>query len=174
MITFSAIKDAACAVKGDKLSFIVFPAKDVKDQWVIKSHPEEDMKPKVVCWPGEYDFGGMIMRGVGQQDGRQVSYTCEYEGVRFAFVDTPVMDWTDSDIEGLGDIGILVVAADDPKKISALVEAVDPRVVILFSVEDGNTAAVAKALGSAAESVSEYKVKSGNLPNETRQVVILG
>ncbi len=136
-------------------------------------HPEETLRPNVVSWPGEYDFGGMTVRGIGQEAGKQVSYTCQLEGVRFAFIGSPVLDWQDAEIEALGDIDILVVAADEPKKVNKLVEDVDPRIVILYETKGGNTAAVAKAIGAAAQTLSEYKVKAGSLPSESRQIVIL-
>lgn len=173
MITFSTAKGAACEVAGSKFSFLVFPADIVADRWCLLSHPKEENIKQVVSWPGEYDFGGMIMRGIGQQDGRQVSYSCELEGVRFAFIDAPVLDWSDSDLQLLGDIDVLVLVADDAKKITALVEAVDPRVVLLIPSGACPIAAVTKALGSTVQSVTAYKVKAGSLPAEARQVVVL-
>lgn len=175
MITFSASKNAVCEVTGPEISFLVFPKAAVKDQWVLLSHPEENLQPKTVSWPGEYDIGGMIMRGVGQKDGQQVSYSCEQEGMRFAFIDAPILDWSDSEVEGLGNIDILVVAAGDAKKLSTLVEAIDPRVIMLFPVAGGDTAAAAKACGASnVETVSELKLKHSALPQDNRQVVILG
>ncbi len=174
MITFSSQAGAACAVAGSSLSFLVFPTQTPEDTFCLLDHPKEELEAKVISWPGEYDFGGMILKAIGQQDGRQVSYSCELERVRIAFVGAPVMEWSDGDIQALGDIDVLVIAADDPKKVTALVEAVDPRIVILFPVEGGQIGAVAKACGSAAEAVTEFKVKPGSLPTETRQVVVLG
>lgn len=176
MITFSAKAGAACSVATASVAFDVFPSKVEKDTWTFQSHPEEvrDNK-KVISWPGEYDFAGMSVRGVGQEGGRQVSYMCQAENVRIAFIDAPILDWTDADIEKIGEIDVLVVAADQPKKVLALVEAVDPRVIILSETKDGDLAGCAKACGAAKiEAVAEYKVKAGSLPQDSRQVVVLG
>lgn len=176
MITFKALKDGACSVTTTSASFDVFPEKTGKDTWTFLSHPEEERaNKKIVSWPGEYDFAGISVRGVGQESGRQVSYVCHTEAIRIAFVDEPVLEWTDSDIEKIGEIDVLVVAADNPKKVLALVEAVDPRVIILFETEKGDLAGTAKVCGmTKVETSADYKVKAGSLPQDSRQVVVLG
>ena len=143
--------------------------------WTLLSHPEEALtNKKVISWPGEYDFEGSTMRAIGQEQGKQVSYAYHGGNLRIAFVDTPVLDWTDAEIEKLGEIDVLVVAADNAKKVLPLVEAVDPRIIILTQVKGGDMADVAKACGaSAVQPVSELKVKPGSLPQDSRQVVIL-
>ena len=175
MMIFSASSVAACSVKTDESSFDVFPAKIPKDEWCLLSHPEEELtNKKAVSWPGEYDFGGVTVRAIGQQEGKQVSYTCTSGGIRAAFVDAPVLAWADGEIEKLGDIDVLVIAADDAKKVMAVVEAVDPRVIILTETKGGDLAGTAKACGVAAvQPEKEFKVKPGSLPTDSRQVVVL-
>ncbi len=176
MITFTPKAGAACTLSTAVASFDVFPTKATKDTWTLLSHPEEELVDrKVVSWPGEYDFSGISMRGIGQEGGRQISYVCHCDNIRVAFIDGPILDWADADIERLGDIDVLVVAADNPKKVLALVEAVDPRVILLFETKDGDLAGTAKACGTASvQTVSEFKVKPGSLPSDSRQVVVLG
>lgn len=174
MITFSALSGGACRIVSPTITCEVFPETVQRETWTLLSQPEESMRPKVVSWPGEYDFGGMTVRGIGQEAGKRVSYTCQLEGIRFAFIGSPVLEWNDAEIEALGDIDILVIAADDPKKVNTIVEDVDPRIVILYEAQKGSTALVAKAIGVAAQTVKDFKVKSGAMPTESRQVVILG
>lgn len=176
MIVFSPKPSAACSVSSGTVTFDVFPASPGKDVWSLLSHPQEELTDKkIVSWPGEYDFTGITVRGIGQEDGRQISYTCSADNVRCAFIDGPILEWTDTDIERLGDIDVLVIAADSPKKVLTLVEAVDPRVIVLFKVKDGDLAGTAKACGVAkVEPVAEFKVKPGSLPQDTRQTVVLG
>jgi len=71
-------------------------------------------------------------------------------------------------------VDVLVLAADNPKKITALVEAADPRVILLFEVKGGDLAGVAKVCGlTQIEPLAELKVKPSTLPTDSRQVVIL-
>ncbi len=176
MMTFLASPGTACSVKTEQTTFDVFPETVPKDTWCLLSHPEENLNnKKALSWPGEYDFAGITVRAVGQEDGKQVTYACATGGIRAAFVDTPVLDWTDAQLEKLGDVDVLVIAADNPKKVTALVEAVDPRIVILFETKTGDLAGVAKACGLATfEPVSELKAKPSTLPTDSRQVVVLG
>ncbi len=175
MITFSLI-DGACNVDTDSAKFDVFPNKPGKDSWTLLAHPEETLENKKwISWPGEYDFSGVTLRGIGQEMGKQISYHAATEGIRMAFIGSPVLAWSDAEIEKLGDVDVLVIAADDAKKVTALVEEVDPRVIILFETEKGDLAGCAKACGQASVTpVDEYKVKPSTLPMDSRQVVVLG
>ncbi|MFA5799622.1 MAG: hypothetical protein WC840_01535 [Candidatus Peribacteraceae bacterium] len=175
MITFSASSGCACRVSTGSVSFEVFPSIPSKDSWALLSHPAEEMKSKkVLSWPGEYDFFGITVHAIGQEQGRQIAYSCVTEGIRMAFIDTPLLDWSDADLERLGDIDVLVLAADNPKKITPLVEAADPRVILLFAVKGGDLAGAAKVCGlTQIQPVEEFKIKPSMLPTDTRQVVIL-
>jgi len=175
MITFSASSGCACRVSTGSVSFEVFPSTPPKDSWALLSHPEEELKSKkVLSWPGEYDFSGITVRAIGQEQGRQISYSCVAEGIRMAFIDTPLLDWSDADLERLGDIDVLVLATDNPKKITPIVEAADPRVILLFEVKGGDLTGAAKVCGlTQIQPIDEFKVKPSTLPADTRQVVIL-
>ena len=175
MINFTPIA-GGCKVQSGTAMFHVFPAKAEKDSWTLFSHPEETLENKKwISWPGEYDFSGVTMRAIGQEQGKQVSYHAATEGIRMAFIDAPVLAWSDAEIEKLGDVDVLVIAADDPKKAMAVVEAIDPRVIVLIETEKGDLAGVAKACGqTTVTTVDEYKVKPGTLPQDSRQVVVLG
>ena len=174
MITITPI-DGGCHIDGATASFDIFPTKRRADAWALQSHPEESLDDgRVISWPGEYDFQGVTLRSVGQEQGKQVSHAALVDGVRMAFVDTPVLDWSDADVERLGAVDVLVIAADQPKKVMALVEAVDPRIVVLRSVKGGDLAGSAKACGLASPTaVAELKIKAGALPQDSRQVVVL-
>jgi hypothetical protein len=175
MITFSSNSGAACTVTTASVSFDVFPSAVPKNGWALLSHPEEELtNTKIISWPGEYDFSENTVRAIGQEQGRQISYSCLTEGLRMAFIGTPLLDWTDAELERLGDIDVLVLAADNPKKVMPLVEAVDPRIIILYEVKGGDLAGVAKACGLAQiQPVPEFKIKASSLPTDSRQVVIL-
>lgn len=176
MITISSLKGGACTLDAGSTKIDVFPDKVQKDTWTFLAHPEEELKnEKVVSWPGDYDFGGITVRGIGQEEGKQVSFTCDTENVCIAFVGAPVLEWSDNEVEKLGEVDVLVIAADQPKKVQDVVESVDPRLVVLFEVAKGDMAGVAKACGLASiEKTKDVKIKASTLPNDTRQVVVLG
>jgi hypothetical protein len=126
VIKISASATALCDVSTKSGTFAVFPKKPRSGVRSIMSHPEENFQKEIVSWPGEYDFGGIFFRGIGQKDGSQVSYVAEAEGVRLAFIDAPILEWSDSDIEHLGTIDALIMVSDKSKNVQKLVEEVDP------------------------------------------------
>ncbi len=174
MVKIALSKGSACEVTTKSSTFLVFPDKPEGKARMLVSHPMEEFSQNIVCWPGEYDFDEMFIRGIGQEDGKQISFVCDAEGMRIAFVDEPVLPWSDADLERLGDTGILVVRADEAKAVKALVESVDPRVLVLIAGEKADIGAIAKACGSAdPETVSEVKLQSSSLPTDTRKTIIL-
>lgn len=173
MVKFAATDSAALELTTKSLSLLVFPKKLKEGARMIASHPEEEYMKGVISWPGEYDFDGIFFKGIGQNEGSQVSYVSDIEGVRCAFVDAPVLEWGDSDIEKLGAVDVLTIVADKEKAVKALIETVDPRIIILLEGEHGDLLNIVKALGEGAETVSEIKIQSGSLPQDTRKVVVL-
>lgn len=174
MITFNAVSGSGFRIVGGPRSICAFNAKaaEAKDL-VLLSSPEESPKSDVLSWPGEYDRAGIAIRGVGQAEGQHVSFVCIVDDVRIACIAAPLQDWSESEIEKLGNVAVMVVPAEDAKKVQALVDEVDPRVLILVGGEGGKLENdVLKAVGALGkEQVSEYKLKG--MPAEGRDVVVL-
>ncbi|MSR87314.1 hypothetical protein EXS70_04055 [Candidatus Peribacteria bacterium] len=175
MLTFTALTTSSFRVTGGTTPVTVFPAKAStggKDGITLLSVPEETDTPGAISWPGEYNVGGISVKGIGHNDGKQVSYVADIDGVRCAFLSSPVLDWTDKQIESVGDIAVLVLPATDGKLVQKLVDEFDPRVLIILpGTEKGALGSVEKVIG-VKERASEYKLK-GALPAEGREVVVL-
>lgn len=176
-LTFTSLGGVTLRVNGAEKPVLVFPADSadaMKDGITLLSSPEEELRDGVVSWPGEYNEAGVSLRAIGHSDGQQVSYIAEADGIRCAFLSSPLQDWTDKQLELAGDIDVLVLPTDDVKIAQKLLDEVDPRIVILLPT--GNRAAydaIAKLVGAKSESVTgEYKLK-GSLPAEGREVVVL-
>lgn len=161
-----------------KLSFEVFapsgPKAALEDTYTLLANPEEIPMKGTISWPGEYDFNSVSVRGLGHEQGRQVSYIVVNEGIRYAFLSTPLHTLSDFELGLIGDIDILAIPADDLKTVQSLVDTIDPRVLIpLHTGDDKVFQDVLKVFGAIGkEAVDEYKVKS-SLPAEGREVVIL-
>ena len=164
----------ACRVQTSTAVFDVFPKNADTTKWSLLSNPSESLESKqVISWPGEYDFSGVTLRAIGQEAGKQVSYSAHNDGIRMGFVNTPILAWSDADLERLGDVDVLVVVPDDTKRLTALIEAIDPRVILLCGGTPSDALGAAKVFGQSPAPVSEFKVKPGTLPQDGRQVVIL-
>ncbi len=176
MITFSSLGSGSFKVAGTPKSLVVFPkdaAKAIDDSVIVlASTPQEQSKGGVVSWPGEYNVAGVSIKGIGHGDGQQVSYVVDCDGARCAFLSAPLVDWTDKQMEFVGDIDVLVIPTTDAKLVQKLVDEFDPRVLILLPAGNKDAhAAVMKSIG-AKETVTEYKLKS-SLPAEGRESVVL-
>jgi len=147
-----------------------------KEDLILLAHPEEDPQEGRISWPGEYDFGGVAVRGLGHGEGKDVSYVVETEGVRCAFLVSPLREFTDNELELLGDIDVLFLPADDTKIAQKMIDQIDPRALIPLPTKDEATfKEILDNCGAKDKGAeSEFKVKGkSSLPAEGRDVVIL-
>ena len=178
MLVFTSHGGATLHCVAGQKSLLVFPEQkkgvEKEADIVFYDSPEEKPTEGIISWPGEYDIEGIAIRGIGHKEGKQVSYAIETEGVRCAFLSTPLLDLTDYELELLGDVDVLVIPTDDAKVVQKLVDEIDPRVLIPLPTKDEETfKEVLKSAGAQdKEIVEEYKQK-GSLPAEGREVVIL-
>lgn len=175
MLTFTHLKGSSIRVTGGGLPVVSFPDKIMEGTINLLPSPQEFPNREQLSWPGEYDVAGVTIRGIGQQEGQKVSYVVEADGTRIAFPNAPLEAWEDADIERMGEVQVLVLPAEDPKLCQALLDELDPRVLIIVPTSDGTIHPdVLKACGAVdKEHVSEYKLK-GALPQEGREVVVFG
>jgi hypothetical protein len=173
MLTFTYEGASSVRCTGAGKPFIAFPKKPVAGEINLVSKPEEEFNADIVCWPGEYDIAGVTVRGIGHEEGQQVSYVVEADGYRIAFPSTPLQEFTDGDLEKMGDVQALVLPAEDAKKAIKILEEIDPRVLFVVPGSDGKIDQdfLKQAGAMGKEHVKEYKLK-GALPMEGREVVV--
>ena len=173
MLTFTSSDGRSLQVEAGKQKLTFFPSKATSGALSFFAKPDEDPANGTISWPGEYDMGGVSIRGIGQDQGGHVSYVFEVDGVRCAVLGAPLQDWSDHDLELLGDVAVMAIQGNDSKIVQKLIDEVDPRVLIPLASEKStvnDVLKVAGAVGTAA--VDEWKLKGG-LPAEGRQVVVL-
>ena len=177
MVTITSLGGPELRCNFGKIILRIFPEK-VGDtlpegEIYVLAHPEEVPMDGTISWPGEYDFNAVSIRGLGHEQGSQVSFVVVNDGVRLAFLSTPLHGLTDFELEQIGDIDILAIPTDDLKVVQELVDAIDPRVLIPLPTNEKIFQDVLKAFGAVGkEAVEEYKLKA-SLPTEGREVVIL-
>lgn len=175
MLTFTSSGNSTLRCTGAAKSFVVFPEAPSKSDLNLYDSPQEFPDHDNLSWPGEYDIGGITVRGIGHLEGQKISYLVEADGYRIAYPAQPLEDWTDHEIELLGDVHVLVLPAEDPKRCQMLIDEIEPRALFIVPTKDGSmNADVLKACGAIdKERVKEYKLK-GALPAEGREVVVFG
>ena len=171
MLQFNASAAGSFRLTGGQKPVTVFPEspKPIEGEIVLVAVPEEKPTRGIVSWPGEYNIGGISIRGVGHLDGRQASFVLEAEGVRVGVLSAPLQDWTDKQLESVPDIDVLVIPAEDGKLAQKLIDEFDPRVLLVLPGKD--LAVLEKAVG-VKEHLAEYKLK-GSLPAEGREAYVL-
>lgn len=175
MLVFAAQKDAGLLCSGGDRPLRIYPPSGGADPKAITllSHPEEEPKAGVFSWPGEYDVAGMSLRGIGYAEGRQVSFVGIVNGVRCAFLSSPLQEWSDHALELLGDVAILAVPAEKPKILQKILDEVDPRILVIVPTAGKMDPEALNVCGAKGiEPALEYKLK-GSLPAEGREVVVL-
>lgn len=174
MLVLTAQKDTGVQCTGADRPLKVYPSGSIDPKAVtLLSKPEEEPTAGVFSWPGEYDIAGMTLKGVGHTDGRQVSFVVMINGIRCAFLSSPLHEWSDHELELLGDIAVLTVPAERPKVLQRILDEVDPRVLVIVPLAGKMDPEVLSICGAKGlEPVSEYKLK-GALPAEGREVVVL-
>ena len=157
------------------------PKKLPERGYALLAEPRDEHNASIISWPGEYDYGGMTIRGLGDPStssggGSHVSYVVTTEGLRCGFLSSPLGSWNEQEIELLGDLDVLVLPAEDAKLVQTIVEEVDPPVVIPLPGKDPKVyREVLQACGAKEVApVSEVKLKKSSLPTETREVYVLG
>lgn len=174
MLSFSPLSGPGCAINTGDATINVFAADrkagDGKKTLALFSSPEEGDTAGVISWPGEYNELGVSIRGLGQNEGQQVSYVIDTDDARVLCVSQPLEDWPEHDIEAVGDADVVVAPVTDSKFLQKLIDEIDPRVLILLPAK-GGTDSIMKALGAKGETVKEYKLKG--LPSDVREVVVL-
>lgn len=175
MITFQSRGGQSLECLIDKKTLISFPEKnDAKADILLLGELEDEPTHTRISWPGEYDIAGVAIRGIGHDEGQRVSYSVDMDGTRCAFLASPLHEWSDTELELLGNVDVLCIPADDAKLFQKLVDDIDPRVLIPLPTKDEKTfEEILKANGAQGRELeAEYKLK-GSLPQEGREVVIL-
>jgi len=146
-----------------------------ENEIVLFGAPEEKPVLHAISWPGEYDINGISICGIGHDEGAAVSYMVEIEGVHFGFLYSPLKEWSDSEIESLGNIDVLCAPSDNPKALQKIVDDIDPRVLIPLNTGGADKyAETIKVCGAQGkEPMAEFDVKAGSMPPEGRDVVVL-
>ena len=175
MITVTLESPSSVRLDTGKQSVVVFPVKQEKSSALLTlfAVPEEVPSEGTISWPGEYDIDGIAIRGIGHDEGGHVSYVLEVDGVRYAFLYSPLHDWNDHELELLGDVDVLVLPCDDLKLAQKLVDEIDPRMLIpVKGLGEDHLDDVLNAVGAKGKEVEkEHKIKG--LPSEGREVVVL-
>ncbi|NUM46709.1 MAG: MBL fold metallo-hydrolase [Anaerolineales bacterium] len=146
---------------------------------------------QVLTGAGEFEIGGVFITAVQtsgkKQDGngKNTLYVFDYDGVTVAHLGDLKRELTQSDVEALGTVNVVLVPVGGgggltPAKAAEVISLLEPGIVIPmhYKTPDDqlNLAPLNKFLQemglSDIEPVSSLKVTPGSIPEETRVVVL--
>ena len=176
-------------------------ARTLKASVVVSSHdaPEannieavagegQNTKPFAVRYAGEYEVRGIFVTGISaplKDKTPHTIYRFDLEGMAVGFLGALDRPLTDSEVEKLGSIDILLVPSGggdvlDAKDAAAVVSQVEPRMVIPTYVHAkgmkkkvSDAEGICKELACAREDVNTLKLKKSALPVEDMQIAVL-
>jgi L-ascorbate metabolism protein UlaG (beta-lactamase superfamily) len=146
---------------------------------------------QVFDWPGEYEMRDIPIIGFqawkqsrkneeekGAKAEATILFRFEIGGIKVCHLGELGHTLTSDMVKELGDVDILMMAAGegenlDNKKAMEILEAIDPRVLILMG--NGNHSALLKELGAdQVQELEKFSVKSkAELPDDKRIYVVL-
>lgn len=140
--------------------------------------------------PGEYEIGGVFVKGVStprkdSNDKRNIIYVIEYDKLTVAHLGDIDKVLTQTQIDALGEVNILLVPVGGGNTLNAsqaaeLVSMIEPNIVIPMHYQLPNLKLELDAVDrfikemgvTDTEPESVLRITSGNLPEET-QIVLL-
>ena len=145
---------------------------------------------KVVAGPGEYEIMGISIIGIstfhddkeGSERGKNTIYVYEAEGLRIVHLGDLGHALSESQIEALGEVDILMIPVGGvytigPKEASDLVSAVEPYFVIPMHFGGDKLQpleAFLKEVGQEGEKMSKFSIKKMYIEeNQNTKVVVL-
>lgn len=212
MLQITPLGHSCFQLSGDDLIIITDPFSskigdlppDLKADIVTISHTQhEDHNaagrisgdPKVFDWPGEYEVGGVQIRGLSTfHDDKQGTEKGENTVFVFRFSDATIAHLGDLGhpldpeiLDKMGQIDILLIPVSGPfidtKKAKKIIDTIEPRIVIPMHFSDDKinldilspVTDFLKIMGQNGDTISEptLKIKKSDLPIEGMEIHLL-
>ena len=143
--------------------------------------------PRVFSAPGEYEYNGIVVRGVMTplpagvpHERRNVAYTIEMDGVNLCHLGDLALPLTTRQVDGLKPVDVVMAPAGghaiSPDQVLQTIQDLDPRIVIPMQFAQGQTGLTLQGpeeflrrLGQdEAQPQPRLVVTTGNLPADLR------
>ena len=192
-------------IKGKKTTLVIDPYEDGKhllkktkvDTVLLTNDYNEKAKlieinkeAQIFNWPGEYEVQGAAIVGIpaytSQKEegdpskGRIVVFSMLVDDLRLCHLGLLGEELNDETLSKIGDVDILMIPVAgphslDPKKAHAIIEAIEPRMVIPMNYKDEQIDLMLKEMGIAEpKKFDTLDIKGkAQLPEETTDFVLL-
>ncbi len=150
--------------------------------------------PKVFSWPGEYETGGVHMKGIATfrnakeaaEQKENTVFKVEINDVHLCHLGSLGTKLTPEQLEQIGDVDILFIPVGgkegiDAKKAKEVIEQIEPRIIIpmAYCVDDDNCGLgplqpfLSEMGAQNVEPLDEFTLKRSELPDDSSKIVVL-
>jgi len=153
----------------------------------------EDKPPFIIDRPGEYEFKGMFVTGIGcyhdkeegSKLGKSTMYKIESEDICVLHCGDLATTLSEAQLEKIGEVDVLLIPVGgkytlDAKDAADVVRQIDPRIVIPMhykvpglNIDIAGVEAFCKEMGSNGEKMTKFKFQKKDLPSEEIKLIIL-
>lgn len=163
---------------GDFVMLVDVPPKAlVKANLILKTKTDLPigfpLSPEVVAGSGEYEIGGVRVRGISlenEANGQTIRtiYAVELEGIKLVFLGELQDEPNEEALGKLGKADILFLSADSgklkAKQLTSLIKQIDPKIII--PTGDKTTKLLAEELGQKVKIEEKLVIKKKDLVKE--------
>ncbi len=143
-----------------------------------------DNEPFVVDGPGEYEIGGIMIRGFASEGSRNflnTVYAVHWDDISFCHTGALTTPTLPGDaLESLGDIDVLFIYLDEESGLRArdaqkLVKQIEPHIIIPLAGPNGKAefTAFVKESGVTVASVNRFTFKKRDIEMRNGDIIIL-
>ena len=151
--------------------------------------------PRVFNWPGEYESGGIHLKGIhsfhndkdDEEQLENIVFNMHFNNIHLCHLGAQGTKLTPEQLGKIGDVDILFLPiaggkeSIDAKKAKEIIEQIEPRIVIPMTYHtDGNNRDIASLesfltiMGAQnVEQLDSFKVKRTELPEDNSKIVVL-
>lgn len=153
----------------------------------------EDNEPFVIDRPGEYEYKGVFVTGIGAYHdkkegadrGKTVMFRIEIDGITILHCGDLGTTLSDSQLEKIGDIDVLLIPVGgtytvNAKEAAEVVRQIEPRMVVPMhykipgvNLDIDDVKNFSKEMGNGSEVLQKLKISKKDLPVEEIKLVIL-
>ncbi len=180
-MVITPLKNGGLKCQVSDFSILVDPSVSARGDIVLLTGsglPLETGADETINTAGEYEISGIRIRGIqaGSSSDKniRVVYVAELDEIRLCFLGGLSVPLSSEELDKLGEIDILFLVSGksglEEKAAANLIKEIEPKAVV-FTVSD-NAKALSAALGQNPEEVDKFTVKSKDLNEDTRKVMI--
>lgn len=147
--------------------------------WEGLSGKKEGEKPFVIDGKGEYEIGGIGVKGIGVNGSLNTIYVLSIEDISICHLGAISKEFDPRTKEEIGEVDILIAPIMgknllDPQKAAGATAHLEPKIVIPANYDESHLKQFIKELGAETPSSAEkFTIKKKDLMDKKAEIIVL-